>query len=61
LQNPSQISGDNVQNLRCDTSKTFRNKKREYLKDENNEIQSNNKNKNNRDLYRVINEFKKGY
>jgi hypothetical protein len=31
--NPSQINGDNLQNLRCETSRTFRNKKREYLKD----------------------------
>jgi len=33
LQNQSQISGDNLQNLRRETSKTFRNKKREYLRD----------------------------
>jgi hypothetical protein len=31
LQNPSQINGDNLQNLRCETSRTFRNTKREYL------------------------------
>jgi hypothetical protein len=29
LQNPSQINGDNLQNLRCETSRTFRNKKKE--------------------------------
>jgi hypothetical protein len=28
LQNPSQISGDNLQNLRCETSRIFRKKKR---------------------------------
>jgi hypothetical protein len=59
LQNPSQISGNNQQNLRRETSRTFRNKKREYLKDKINELQTNNKNKNIRDLYRGINEFKK--
>jgi hypothetical protein len=45
LQNPGQINGDNLQNLRCETSRTFRNKKREYLKDKINELQTNNKNK----------------
>jgi hypothetical protein len=29
LQNPSQIIADNLQNLRCETSRTFRKKKRE--------------------------------
>jgi hypothetical protein len=42
-------------------SRTFRNKKREYLKGEINELETNNKSKNIRDLYRGINEFKKGY
>jgi hypothetical protein len=60
LQNPNQINGDNLQNLRRETSRTFRNKKREYLKDKINELETNNKNKNIRDLYRDINEFKKG-
>jgi hypothetical protein len=57
LQNPGQIIGDNLQNLRCET----RNKKREYLKGRINELETNNENKNIRDLYRGINEFKKGY
>jgi len=52
---------DNMQNLWRDTSRIFRNKKREYLKDKINEIETNNKNKNIRDLYRGINEFKEGY
>jgi hypothetical protein len=46
LQNPSQINGDKLQNLRCETSRTFRNKKREYLKGKINELETNNKNKN---------------
>jgi hypothetical protein len=54
LQNPSQINGDNLQNLRHETSRTFRNKKREYLKDKINELQTNNK-KDIRYLYRGIN------
>jgi hypothetical protein len=61
LQNPSQINGDNLKNLRRETNRTFKNKKREYLKGKINELQTNNKNKNIRDLYRSINEFKKGY
>jgi hypothetical protein len=61
LQNPSQISGDNLQDLRCETSRTFRKKKKEYLKGKINELQTNNRNKNIRGLYRGINEFKKGY
>jgi hypothetical protein len=61
LQNPSQINGDNFQNLRFETSRIFRNKKREYLKGKINELETNNKNKNIRDLYRSVNEFKEGY
>jgi hypothetical protein len=61
LQNPSQINGDNMKNLRRETSRTFRNKKREYLKGKVNELETNNKNRNIRDLYRGINEFKKRY
>jgi hypothetical protein len=60
LKNPNQISGDNLQNLRRESSRTFRNKK-EYQKGRINELETNNKNKNIRDLYRGINEFKKGY
>jgi hypothetical protein len=56
-----QVSGDNLQNLRCENSRTFTNRKREYLKGKINELESNNKNKNIRDLHRGINGFKKGY
>jgi hypothetical protein len=61
LQNPSQLNGDNLQNLRRETCRKFRQKKREHLKGKINELEANNKNKNIRDLYRGINEFKKGY
>jgi hypothetical protein len=61
LQNPNQTNGDILQNLRRETSRTFRKKKREYLKGKICELESNNKNKNIKDLYRGINEFKKGY
>jgi hypothetical protein len=39
----------------------FKNKKRKYLQDKINELATNNKNINNRDLYRGINTFKTGY
>jgi hypothetical protein len=63
LQNPNQINRDNLQNVRHETSRIFRNKKREHLKGKINEMETNNKNKkkNIRDLYRGVNEFKKGY
>jgi hypothetical protein len=61
LQNPSQINGDNLKNLRRETSRTFRKKKREYLKEKINELVTNNKSKNIRVLYRGLNEFKRGY
>jgi hypothetical protein len=61
LQNPNHISRDNLQNLRHETSRTFRNKKRVYLKGKINELETVNKNKNIRHLYIGINEFKKGY
>jgi hypothetical protein len=55
------VNEDNLSNVRRQASRYFRNKKREYLKDKINELESNSKNKNMRDLYRGINEFKKGY
>jgi hypothetical protein len=57
LQDQSEINGDNLNNIRCEASRHFRNKKREYLKDKINELATNSKNKNLRDLYRGINGF----
>jgi hypothetical protein len=45
LQNPRQINGYNLKNLRHENSITFRNKKREYLKGKINELETNNKKK----------------
>jgi hypothetical protein len=61
LQDSSEINGDNLNNVRTEARRYFRNKKREYLKDKINELATNSKNKNIRDLYRRINEFKRGY
>jgi hypothetical protein len=58
LQDPSEIKGDNLNNVRREASRHFRNKKREYLKDK---LRTNSKNKNIRDLYRGIIGFKRGY
>jgi hypothetical protein len=58
LQDPSEVYGDNLNNVRREASRQFRNKKKEYLKEEINELPTNSKNKIIRDLYRGINEFK---
>jgi hypothetical protein len=46
LQGPSKINGDNLNNVRREASRHFRNKKREYLKDKINVLATNNKIKN---------------
>jgi hypothetical protein len=61
LQDPSEVNEDNLSNIRWEASRHLRNKKREYLKDRINELESNSKNKNIRDLCRGITELKKGY
>jgi hypothetical protein len=61
LQDPSEVNEDNLNNIRREASEHFRNKKREYLKNKINEIELNNKNKNIRDMYKGITEFKKSY
>jgi hypothetical protein len=58
LQNPNQSNVDNLNNVRSEASRHFRNKKKEYLKAKINELETNSKNKNIRDLYRGINDFK---
>jgi hypothetical protein len=50
LQDPSEINGDNLINVKLEASRHFRNKKREYLKDKINELPTNSKNKNIREL-----------
>jgi hypothetical protein len=61
LQEPSVLDEDNLSNVRREASRHFRNKKIEYLKDKINGLESNSKNKNIRDLYRGITEFKGCY
>jgi uncharacterized protein YPO0396 len=50
MQDQSVVNDDNLRNVRWEASRHFRNKKREYLKDKINELESNSKNKNMRDL-----------
>jgi hypothetical protein len=55
------VNEDNLRNVRTEASRHFRNKKRDYLKGKITEIELNSKDKNIRDLYRGIPEFKNGY
>jgi hypothetical protein len=55
------VNEDNLRNVRREARRRFRNKKREYLKGKITDIDLNSKNKNIRDLYRGITEFKKDY
>jgi len=43
LHSPSQMHGDNLNNVRHEASTTFRNKKREYLKEKINDLETNRK------------------
>jgi len=58
---PSQSNVDNMNSVRCDASRHFRNKKKAYQKAKIEELETNSKIKNIRDLYRGISDFKKGY
>jgi hypothetical protein len=55
LQDPSEVNGNNLNNVRREASRHFRNKKREYLKDKINELATNSKNKNIRGIEESMN------
>jgi len=59
LTNASNV--DILNNVRCEASRHFRDKKKAYLRAKIEEIETNSKIQNIRDLYRGINDFKKGY
>ena len=61
LQDPCQSNMDNLNSVRREVSRYFRNKKKEYLRAKIEELEANSKIHKNSDLYRGINEFKKGY
>ena len=60
VQDPSQRNLDNLNNVRHEATRHFRNKK-VYLKAKIEDLETNSKIKNIRDLYRGISEFKTGY
>ena len=61
IQDPRQSKVDILNNVRREVSRHFRNKKKAYLRDKIEELETNSKIQNIRDLYRGINDFKKGY
>jgi len=61
IHNPSQSSVDNLNNVRRDARRHFMNKKKAYLKAKIEELETNSKINNIMDLYKDINDFKKGY
>jgi len=61
IQDPSQSNVDNLNKVRSEVSRHFRNKKKAYLRAKIEELETNNKIQNMRDLYRGISDFKKGY
>jgi len=61
LQDPSQSNVDILNNVRLEVSRHFMDKKKAYLRAKIEELETNSKIQNIRDLYRGINDFKKGY
>ena len=61
MQDPSQSNRENLNKVRRDASRHFRNKNKGYLKAKIEELENKSKIKNIRDLYWGINDFKKGY
>ena len=61
LQDQNQSNVDNLNNVRHEASGHLRNKKKECLKGQIDELETNSKANNIRDLYRSISDFKKAY
>jgi tRNA A37 threonylcarbamoyladenosine dehydratase len=53
LQDPDQSNVDNLNNARCEASRHFMNKKKEYLNAKIKQLETNSKIKNIRDMYRT--------
>jgi hypothetical protein len=60
IQDPSQSNVDILNNERREVSRHFRNIKMAYLRDKIEELETNSKIQNIRDVYRGISDFKKG-
>ena len=61
LRDANQSIVDNLNSVRCEASRHFRNKKKAFLKAKIEDLETNSKINNIRDLYRGISNFKKGY
>jgi len=61
IQDPSQSNVDNINKVRREVSRHFRDKKKAYLRAKIEELETNNKIQNIRDLYMGIIDFKEGY
>ena len=61
IQDPSQSNADNLNNVRRDANRHFRNKEKAYLRAKIEELETNSKINNIRDLYRGNNDMKKGH
>jgi len=61
IHDPSRRNVDNLNNVGRDASRHFRNKKKAYLKAKIEELETNSRIKNIRDLHRGVNDFKKDY
>jgi len=61
IQDPSQSNVDNLNNVRHEVSRHFRNKRKVYLRAKIEELETNSKIQNIWDLYRGISNFKKGF
>ena len=60
VHDPSQSNVDNLNNVRCEATRHFMNKKKAYLKAKIEELQTKSKIKKISDLCRGISDFKKG-
>jgi len=61
IQDSSQSNADTLNKVRRDASRHFRNKKKAHLRGKIEKLETNSKINNIRDLYRGINDVKKGY
>ena len=59
IQDPSRSNVDNLNNVRHDASRHFRNKKKAYSEAKIEKLETNNKTKIIRNMYRGINDFKR--
>jgi len=61
LRNPNYQTAEEFSNVRRDTCRMFRKKKRNYMKAKVNKLEENSKNKNIQEMYKGVNEIKMGY